>query len=143
MIKHAITTAAAMLALGATLATGTASAGTTPQATTHTLERAIVDGATVGIDGRTYRAVQVPAGGHYPTRGYARTCRAYARWEAAGLPSDRQTRTLARDVTRLGATLPDQVLRADVSALLVAMVARTDGSRLAAVVAHDCDLGPR
>ena len=81
--------------------------------------------------------------GHYPTRAYARTCHAYARWEAAGLPSDRQTRTLARDVTRLGASLPDQLLRTDVSALLVAMVARTNGARLAAVVSHDCDFGPR
>ena len=110
MIRHALATAAATLALGATLATGTA------QAATH---------------------------GEYPTRGYARTCHAYARWEAAGLPSDRQTRTLARDVTRLGASLPDQVLRTDVSALLVAMVARTNGARLAAVVSHDCDFGPR
>ena len=110
--------------------------------------RYVLTGAvtTLALAGGTALATvpaQAATTGHYPTRGYARTCHAYARWQAAGLPSARQTRTLARDVTRLGASLPDQLLRTDVSALLVAMVARTNGARLAAVVSHDCDFGPR
>ena len=140
MIKRTLTTAAAMLALAGTLAGSAAYAGTTPHATTRTLMSACVHGQTFGIDATTYVCQPVPPAttGHFPTRGYARTCHAYARWEAAGLPAPRQTRTLARDVTRLGNSLPDQVLRADVSALLVAMVARTNGAQPAMWVSRDC-----
>ena len=88
----------------------------------------------------TAGTAQAATHGEYPTRGYARTCHAYAWWNFSDAPASKPVRRLARDVTRLGTSLPDQVLRADVSALLVSMVAHTDGSRLAAVVAHDCHL---
>lgn len=122
--------------LGTLAFTSTGNAATTHQPSA--LVRAIVTGATVGIDGTTYRAVPVSTRRQYPTRAYRRTCRAFARWNAAGIPTRREARTLARDALRLGASLPDQVLYSDVSGLVLSMVAHTDGSADAVRVAHDC-----
>lgn len=78
---------------------------------------------------------------HYPTRGYARTCHAFARWNAAGIPSYRQLRTLAHDAARMETgprMLPNDTLQADVASLVLTVIGQTGGSRQAVIVAHDC-----
>ena len=78
---------------------------------------------------------------HQPTRGYARTCAAFAQWNAAGIPSYRQLRTLAHDAARMetnSRTLANDTLQADVATLVLTVVGRTDGSPAAVIVAHDC-----
>lgn len=104
----------------------------------HTIATAA---ATLALAGAGMLAtVPAQAATYNPAPGYARTCHAFARWQAAGLPSQRQTRTLARDALQLGASLPAQVLYSDVSHLLLSMQAGTNGGNAAARVAHDCHL---
>jgi hypothetical protein len=88
-----------------------------------------------------YTATAQASTGHYPTRGYTRTCEAFARWNAAGIPSYRQLRTLAHDAARLEQgprMLPNDTLQADVAALVLTVIGGTDGSGPAVIVAHDC-----
>lgn len=125
---------------------GIAKASTTPQPTVRGLVHALATGATIGVDNVTVRAYPVSVrvkAGHYPTRGYARACRAFARWNAAGIPSWGQLRTLAHSAAVMDQgsrahLLPNDTLQADVAYLVLSVVAHTDGSRAAVVVAHDC-----
>jgi hypothetical protein len=146
MLKRALigSVAAVTLATGGTLAYSATAQATTqhqPSARTqlHRLERAIVTGATVGIDGVTYRAEPVTSTGQRPDRGHARTCRAFARWNAAGVPSYRLLQRLARDADRLhGPTIADNALQIDTAYLVMDVTGQVNGSAAAAAVAHDC-----
>ena len=144
MLKRALigSVAAVTLATGGTLAYSAAANATTTHQPSRGFMRALVTGATFTIDGVTLRARPVSVAiGQYPTRGYRRTCEAFARWNAAGIPSWGQLRTLAHDAARLEQgphMLPNDTLQADVAALVLTVIGRTGGSRQAVIVAHDC-----
>ena len=142
MLKRIATVAVAAvtLATGGTLAYSATANATTTHQPARGLLRALVTGATYTIDGITYRSEPVSvAGGQYPTRGYRRTCRAFARWNAAGIPSWGQLRTLAHDAAVMGdQSLANDALKSGVAYLVLSVVGGTDGSGPAVVVGHDC-----
>lgn len=76
----------------------------------------LVSGETFGIDQTTYAAHPVIRLRF--TRGDVRLCRAFATFNAAGIPSDRQIRHLAADATRANG-----VYLANGEALITGMVA--------------------
>ncbi len=95
-------------------------------------------GASVRPGGEIRRAVVHATG---PAQQFRRTCRAFARWDAAGIPSYRLLRRVAWHAERLGGgTLADNALQIDTAYLVLEVMGRGGVSVPAVAVGHDCGL---